>query len=129
MALYKRDRSFSVGWMLGGAVLMAITYNVGLFLSMALGVASPLGLGGVAFGCFAFGGFIIGYKSEGRTIIEAGLAAAIATGITVVFRMLALHVSLALAPVALVIAVAIPFVAGLFGGWLGERVQGDTIDS
>ena len=46
MALYKRSKKFSVGWMLGGAVLMAITYNVGLFLAMALHFSSSYALGG-----------------------------------------------------------------------------------
>jgi hypothetical protein len=66
---------------------------------------------------FAVGGFIVGVKSAGRTIIEPGISAAIAV-------LIALLISGNFTAVNLIAGGLIPFVAGVVGGWLGERRQG-----
>jgi hypothetical protein len=127
MAIYLKDKSFSVGWTIGGTVLMFITNLGGGFAAGLAGITSIYAMAGLGALCFALGGFIIGWKSEGQTILEAGLAAALATAITVSVR--GALGSLIMQPVALVIGLGIPFAAGVLGGWIGEKVQGDTVGS
>ena len=65
---------------------------------------------------FVIGGYIVGIKSSGKTIIEPAIAAAI----TVVLGLLLsgnFNVAYLLA------SGVIPFLAGLLGGWLGEKKQ------
>jgi hypothetical protein len=66
---------------------------------------------------FAVGGFIVGVRSAGRTIIEPGISAAIAV-------LIGLLISGNFTVVNLIAGGLIPFVAGVVGGWLGERRQG-----
>lgn len=129
MPLYKRDRSFSVGWMLGGAVLMILANLLGGLIAGVLGLHSLTAVIGISVGSFVAGGFIIGWKSEGRTIIEAGLAAALATAVSILYRAFVQQVPFVVAPMALLIGCAIPFVSGILGGWIGEMVQGQTVDT
>ena len=79
----------------GGQVLLALVINVLSFL---------------------IGGFIVGIKSAGRTILEPGISALIAV-------LLALVISRQLTVINLIIGGLVPFVAGVLGGWLGERRQ------
>jgi hypothetical protein len=65
---------------------------------------------------FLIGGFIVGIKSGGRTIIEPGLSA-----LAAVLIVLALSRQLSLTN--LLIGGLIPFAAGVLGGWLGEQRQ------
>lgn len=65
---------------------------------------------------FLIGGFIVGLKSAGRTILEPGLSAAIAV-------VIALLITGSLTLTTLIAGGLIPFVAGIVGGWLGERRQ------
>jgi MFS family permease len=65
---------------------------------------------------FAIGGYIVGLKSPGRTILEPGISAAIAVVIGLV-------ISGALTPANMLVGGLIPFLAGLAGGYLGERQQ------
>lgn len=65
---------------------------------------------------FAIGGFIVGLKSAGRTILEPGISAAVAV---VIALMLAGDFSVG----NLLAGGLVPFLAGVFGGWLGERRQ------
>lgn len=65
---------------------------------------------------FLIGGFIVGLKSAGRTILEPGLSAAIAV-------IIALLITGSLTLTTLIAGGLIPFVAGIVGGWLGERRQ------
>ena len=65
---------------------------------------------------FAIGGYIVGIKSAGRTIIEPAVAAAIAVGI-------ALMLSGSFTVTNLLAGGLVPFLAGLLGGWLGEKRQ------
>lgn len=69
------------------------------------------------FLAFAIGGYIVGVKSVGRTILEPGISAAIAVAI-------ALLLAGGFTLVNLLVGGLVPFVAGLLGGWLGERRQG-----
>lgn len=63
---------------------------------------------------FLIGGFIVGIKSAGRTILEPGISALVAVLIVLV-------ISGQLTILNLVIGGLVPFAAGVFGGWLGER--------
>ena len=63
---------------------------------------------------FLIGGFIVGIKSAGRTILEPGISALVAVLIVLV-------ISGQLTILNLVIGGLLPFAAGVFGGWLGER--------
>lgn len=66
---------------------------------------------------FALGGFIVGVKSSGRTILEPGISAAIAV-------LIALLLSGNFSVLNLIAGGLVPFAAGVGGGWLGERRQG-----
>ena len=65
---------------------------------------------------FAIGGFIVGLKSAGRTIWEPGISAAIAV-------LIALLLSGSFSLGNLIAGGLVPFLAGVLGGWLGERRQ------
>ena len=68
---------------------------------------------------FGIGGFIVGIKSAGRTILEPGISAAVAV-------VIALLISGNFTIVNLIAAGLLPFAAGVLGGWLGELRQGRT---
>jgi len=68
------------------------------------------------FLAFAVGGFIVGLKSAGRTILEPGISAAIAV-------LIALIIGGNFSIVNILVGGLIPFGAGVLGGWLGERRQ------
>jgi hypothetical protein len=63
---------------------------------------------------FLIGGFIVGIKSAGRTIIEPGISALAAVLIVLVL-------SRQLSVGNLFIGGLVPFAAGVLGGWLGEQ--------
>ncbi|HEU5482674.1 MAG TPA: hypothetical protein VFU80_06270 [Sphingomicrobium sp.] len=65
---------------------------------------------------FVIGGYIVGVKSAGRTILEPGLSAAAAV-------VLALLISRNFSIGNLIGSALVPFLAGILGGWLGERRQ------
>ena len=71
----------------------------------------------INFLSFAIGGFIVGLKSAGKTILEPGFSAAIAV-------LIVLLVSGTFTIGSLIVGGIVPFVAGVLGGWLGERRQG-----
>ena len=68
------------------------------------------------FLAFLIGGYIVGVKSVGRTILEPGISAAIAV-------VIALIVSGNFTVLNLLGGGLLPFLAGVLGGWLGERRQ------
>ena len=68
------------------------------------------------FLAFVIGGFIVGLKSAGRTIIEPGISAAIAV-------LIALIIGGNFSITNLLIGGLVPFGAGVLGGWVGERRQ------
>ena len=68
------------------------------------------------FLAFLIGGYIVGAKSVERTILEPGISAAIAV-------VIALIVSGNFTVLNLLGGGLVPFLAGVLGGWLGERRQ------
>ena len=70
----------------------------------------------IAMLSYVIGGYIIGARSPGRTILEPAIAAAIAVAI-------GLLLGSALSFGNLLTGGLLPFLAALAGGWLGERRQ------
>jgi hypothetical protein len=70
----------------------------------------------VNFVSFVIGGYIVGIKSSGRTILEPGISAAIAV-------IIGLLISGNFTLVNMFAGGLVPFGAGVLGGWLGERRQ------
>jgi hypothetical protein len=119
-------------WIGIGVVVMVVLNLIaglilGLFLAPQLeGVARPEDVelsGGqivlaavLNFLAFAIGGFIVGLKSVGRTILEPGISAAVAV-------LVALLISGNFTVVNLLAVGLVPFIAGLLGGWFGEHRQ------
>ena len=122
---------------IGVAIMLVLSLLGGLLIGMLLGpaletAASPEDLetiqlsgGQIALAAlinllaFVIGGFIVGLKSAGRTILEPGISAAIAVLIGLLF-------SGAFTVGNLLLAGLVPFGAGILGGWLGERRQQQT---
>jgi hypothetical protein len=117
---------------IGVVVMLVLNLLAGLILGLVLApqleaVTSPEDVqlsGGqvllaavLNFLAFAIGGFIVGIKSAGRTILEPGISAAIAV-------VIALLVSGNFGLVNLIAGGIVPFLAGVLGGWLGEKRQG-----
>lgn len=114
---------------IGVLIMLALSVVASLFLGMMLrselqGVTSieQVSLSGgqmavialLNFLAFAVGGFIVGIKSAGRTILEPGISAAVAV---IVGLLLAGSFSM----LNVIAGGLVPFLAGLIGGWLGER--------
>ena len=70
----------------------------------------------ISIASFTIGGYIVGVKSPGRTIVEPGISAAIAV-------IISLLLSGAFTLGNLLVGGLVPFLAGLLGGYLGERHQ------
>jgi hypothetical protein len=73
-------------------------------------------IGVINFLAFAIGGFIVGIRSTGRTILEPGISAAIAV-------VIGLLISGNLTLGNIIAGGLVPFAAGVLGGWLGEKRQ------
>ena len=73
----------------------------------------------VNFLVFVIGGFIVGLKSTGRTILEPGISAAIAVIVALVLAGTFTFGSV-------IAGGLVPFLAGVLGGWIGERRQEDS---
>lgn len=116
---------------IGVLIMLALNFAAGMILALVIGpslegVASPeditLSSGQTALVAvlniltFVIGGFIVGLKSTGRTILEPGISAAIAVIIGLV-----LSGNFTLAGV--IVGGLVPFAGGVLGGWLGERRQ------
>jgi hypothetical protein len=117
-------------WIAIGLVIMVVLSLLGgLLMSVVLGgqiesAASPeeitLSGGQIAMAlivnilAFLIGGLIVGLKSAGRTILEPGISALIAV-------LLMLLISQQLTAMNLLVGGLVPFVAGVVGGWLGEK--------
>lgn len=69
------------------------------------------------FLAFVISDYIVGIKSAGRTILEPGISAAIAV-------VIALFILGSLTIANILAAGLVPFLAGVLGGWIGERRQG-----
>jgi hypothetical protein len=70
----------------------------------------------ISIASFTIGGYIVGLKSPGRTIVEPGISAAIAV-------IIGLLLSGAFTLGNLLAGGLVPFLAGLLGSYLGERHQ------
>jgi hypothetical protein len=117
-------------WIAIGLVIMiALSILGGLLVGLILGpqvtaAASPEDVsltGGQAMLAlavnvlsFLIGGFIVGIKSVGRTILEPGISALIAV-------LVVLLLSHQLTAMNLLVGGLVPFIAGVVGGWLGEK--------
>jgi hypothetical protein len=119
---------------IGVAVMFGLNLVAGLLLALLLGDAVPspaatpeeaaAALGGsrlalgalLSFASFAIGGFVVGLKSPGRTILEPGISAAVAV-------VIGLLLGGAFTLGNLLAGALVPFLAGLLGGYLGERRQ------
>ena len=117
-------RTLDWKWIGIGVVVMVVLnfiagLTLGLFLAPKLeAVASPENVelsGGqivlaavLNFLAFAIGGFIVGLKSAGRTILEPGISAAVAV-------LIALLISGNFTVVNLLAVGLVPFIAGLLG--------------
>lgn len=123
---------------LGALIMIALSLVASIILGLVIGsqlegVTDPADIqdiqlsgGQIAFVAvlnflaFVVGGFIVGIKSAGRTILEPAIAAALAVAI-------ALLLSGVFTLGNLVAGGLVPFLAGLLGGWLGERRQESKI--
>src|SRR4029450_203959 len=116
---------------IGVVVMVALSLIAGIILALVLGsqIKDATNVQNVALSAgqlvliavinilaYAIGGFIVGVRSAGRTIIEPGISAAIAV-------LIALLISGNFTVVNLIAGGLVPFVAGVVGGWLGERRQ------
>lgn len=127
------SRSLDWRWVaIGVAIMLGLSLVAGLISAAILGDRIEAAAGGAAadigggrlalvallsFLSFVIGGFIVGLKSPGRTILEPGISAAIAV-------VLSLLIAGAFSLVGMIAAGVVPFLGGLLGGWLGERQQG-----
>ena len=117
---------------IGVVIMVALNLVAGLILGLAMGAqlegaTSPEEVqfsgGQIVLAtvlnilAFAVGGFIVGLKSAGKTILEPGISAAIAV-------IIALLIAGSFSIVNLIVGGLVPFLAGVGGGWLGERRQG-----
>jgi hypothetical protein len=116
---------------IGVLIMLALNIAAGFILALVLGPAvqeagsleeislTPGQVTLVAilnFVAFVIGGFIVGLKSVGRTILEPGISAAVAV---VIGLLLSGNLSLG----NIFAGGLVPFGAGILGGWLGERRQ------
>ena len=114
---------------IGTLIMLALGFVGGLifaalFASQLAGVTNPaeVSLSGsqialaavLNFLAFLIGGYIVGKKSTGRTILEPAIAAAVAVAL-----LLAISGNFTISN--LLAGGVVPFLAGLLGGWLGER--------
>ena len=130
-------RSFDWKWVgIGALIMLVLSFVGGLVISLiwgeelaaaAEGPTTDVALTGgqlaifalVSFLGFAIGGYIVGLRSAGRTILEPAVAAAVAVAIGL---LIAGNFSFG----NLLAGAVVPFIAGLLGGWLGERRQAST---
>jgi len=126
MTLYEKDKSFSIGWVFGGAVIMFV---MNLFASLLISLTGliyslPIAVGTPCL-CFLLGGFIVGRASAGRTILEAGLGGGIAAAATIALIAVRVH---GVTPMGIALGSILPFVCALLGGLVGEKLQGDSVE-
>ena len=117
---------------IGVLIMLALNIVAGLIVGLAFGsqfegvtdIKDVTFTGGqvalfaaINFLSFMIGGFIVGIKSAGRTILEPGISAAIAV-------VIALLISGNFTLGNMIAGGLVPFAAGVLGGWIGERRQG-----
>jgi hypothetical protein len=99
-----------------GALVATDSAATGSVAAEAIGGGRLLLAAFISFVSFAIGGYIVGARSPGRTILEPGISAAIAVAI-------GLLIGGAFTFGNLLAGGLVPFLSGLLGGWLGERRQ------
>lgn len=117
---------------LGVLIMVALNIVAGVLLALVLApqlqgatsvgelelTGGQIAMAGIAnLLIFLIGGFIVAIKSAGKTIIEPGISAAIAV---LIGLLLSGNFSIG----NLIAGGLVPFVAGVAGGWYGERRQG-----
>ncbi|MGB2868194.1 MAG: hypothetical protein WBD36_07075 [Bacteroidota bacterium] len=108
-------------WVIVG-VLVGFALNVMFVFLIARVVSIDLNMELVAFlVSFVVTGFIVGYKSPGVTLKEPALAGVFSVVIDWSFLEFGIH--LHIPGTFLVSGLAIGFMFGLFGAWLGEKYQ------
>lgn len=129
------SRNLDWRWIgIGVAIMLGLSLVAGLLSTLILGdqaavvaEGGEVAIGGgrlfllavLSFASFVLGGFIVGLKSPGRTILEPGISAAVAV-------LLSLIIAGSFSIGGVIAAGVVPFLGGLLGGWLGERQQGRT---
>ena len=127
------SRNLDWRWIgIGVAIMLGLSFVAGLLSTLILGdqaavvaEGGEVAIGGgrlfllavLSFVSFVLGGFIVGLKSPGRTILEPGISAAVAV-------LLSLLIAGSFSIGGVLAAGVVPFLGGLLGGWLGERQQG-----
>ena len=116
---------------IGVLIMVALSIAAGFILALILGPQlreapdpSQITLSGgqmamvAVFNILAFliGGFIVGVKSAGHTVVEPGLSSLIAV-------VIGLAISGNVSARNLIVGGLVPLIAGAVGGWLGERRQ------
>jgi hypothetical protein len=130
-------RGFDWKWVgVGALIMLVLSFVGGLIVSLiwgeelaaaAEGPTTDIALTGgqlaifalISFLGFAIGGYVVGLRSAGQTIWEPAVAAAVAVAIGL---LIAGNFSVG----NLLAGAIVPFIAGLLGGWLGERRQAST---
>jgi len=133
-------RGFDWKWVgIGALIMLALSFVGGLLVALLWGdevrqatqrETTDIALSGgqvavaalIGFLSYAIGGYIVGVRSAGRTILEPAIAAAVAV-------VIGLLITGQFTVPNLVAGAVVPFLAGLLGGWLGERRQGGRIAS
>ena len=126
MAIYDKSKHFSWGWVLGGAALMFVTGFLSSFILIGTGVQNLYVLFGVTWFGYLVAGFVMGWQSEGQTIIEAGISAILIITLALGIKGFALAL---LNPVVMVLGIGPPFAFAILGAFIGEKVQGDVIET
>jgi hypothetical protein len=130
-------RKFDWKWVgVGALIMLVLSFLGGLVVSLiwgeelaaaAEGPTTDIALTGgqlaifalISFLGFAIGGYVVGLRSTGRTILEPAVAAAVAVAVGL---LIAGNFTVG----NLLAGAIVPFIAGLLGGWLGERRQAST---
>jgi hypothetical protein len=124
MAEYVKSKHFSWGWCVGGAVLLFVISFLGGIGILAAGVTNPWIQLAVTGFCYLLTGFVIGWKSEGQTIVEAGIASVLALAIALAIR--GGGILFFMTPVGAIVTV-VPALVAMLGAFIGEKVQGDVV--
>ena len=139
----EKSRAFALTWTIGGAFLMLALAALIIMLLTAAGVlerptpplsaldqAGSVWVGGALALGFLLGGLAIGRVSEGRTILEAALAGAIALGLLIWFAQRRCLIDFALQHDQVAVGISVAAGVGLatLGAWLGEHWQGKPLE-